>query len=78
MLEYILTQVPVVISGTKKDWLMCKMSPHSPPVFINKIMANGIETNQGFFEWDKVSEPVLQTIYQRLKLLEFYKNKNHE
>ena len=76
MLKYILTQVPITISGTKKDWLMCKMSPHSQPMFINKINRNGIETNQGFFEWDKVSEPVLQTIYQRLKWNEKLRENN--
>lgn len=76
MLEYILTQVPVIFSGSEKNWLMCKMSPHSQPIFINKIINSGIETNHGFFEWNKVSEPVLQTIYQRLKWNEKLRESN--
>ena len=65
-LEYILTQVPVKFGG-KENWLGFKTSPHNPMRFINEVTAEGVKTNEGFYEWSRVDEKTIQTIYQRLK-----------
>lgn len=69
MIEYILTQVPKRFSG-KENWLGVKMTPHTPMIFINEITEDGVETNEGFYEWSQCNRQIIGTIYQRLKLLE--------
>lgn len=69
MLEYILEQCPQEYNG-KENWLGVKMSPHSPMMFINKVTKEGIETNEGFYDWDGCSKEVIGTIYQRMRLNE--------
>lgn len=68
MVEYILTQCPKEFHG-KENWLGVKMSPHSPMIFINKVSADGVKTNEGNYTWGQCSQEIISTIYQRLKLL---------
>lgn len=46
--------------------LVCKMSPHTPPTILNSISANNPMN---------YSEPVLNTIIQRLKLIKYENSK---
>lgn len=74
-LEYILTKCPQEFGG-KENWLGFKATPHTPMRFINRITIEGVKTNEGFFKWSEVGQQTIQTIYQRLKLLEYEANKN--
>ena len=68
-LEYILTRCPQRFGG-KDNWLGFKMSPHKPMTFINEVTVEGVKTDTGFKEWSNVDQPTIQTIYQRLKVME--------
>lgn len=50
--------------------LIVKMSPHKPPVIIERIRLSGVETKDQFFTWDECSDEIIATVYQRLKLHE--------
>ena len=65
-LDYILTQCPAEFHG-KQNWLGFKATPHTPMRFINQVTAEGVKTNEGFYNWDEVDQKTIQTIYQRLK-----------
>lgn len=74
MIEYILSKCPVKFSG-KENWLGFKASPHTPMRFINEVTSEGVKTNEGFYEWSKVDQMTISTIYQRLKLNETLQSK---
>lgn len=65
-MEYILTQVPASFGG-KENWLGFKATPHTPMRFINEVTKEGVKTNEGFYEWNKVDTMTKNTVYQRLK-----------
>lgn len=69
MIYYILSKTPVSFGG-KDNWLGVKMSPHQSMEFINKIEDHGITTSVTKYSWDECPNPVIQTIYQRIRLLE--------
>lgn len=69
LLDYILKNCPQEYHG-KEYWLGVKMTPHQPMIFINKVTKEGVETNEGFYDWEGCSGQVISTIYQRMKLNE--------
>jgi hypothetical protein len=67
MISFILSKIPINFGG-KDNWLGVKMSPHQSMEFINKVEETGITTSVTRYSWDECSDPVIQTIYQRVKL----------
>lgn len=69
MLNFIISKSPQEFYN-RENWLGFKMSPHQPMIFINSVSKDGVETNEGFYEWRQCSINIISTIYQRLKLNE--------
>ena len=67
MIKYIITQCPKEFNG-RENWLGVKMTPHTPMIFVNGITEDGVETNEGFYQYQDCSQAIISTIYQRLKL----------